>query len=171
MKNKKTSNKSPAQLKSRLMAALAMLLVASVLMGSTTYAWLVLSIAPEVTGITTNIGANGSLEIALLNTETRQNMSTIRSGKVGESLAARNLGANITWGNLVDLNDASYGLDNIVLMPARLDLVANASVGGEEGSEGTDTEKTYTVYFNKHWNHPLLHRFDNYNTLKFFCKS
>lgn len=145
MKNKKTSNKSPAQLKGKLMAALAMLLVASVLMGSTTYAWLVLSIAPEVTGITTNIGANGSLEIALLNTETRQNMSTIRSGKVGESLAARNLGANITWGNLVDLNDASYGLDNIVLMPARLDLVANASVDGEEGSEGTDTEKTYTV--------------------------
>ena len=81
MKNKKNTNKSPAQLKSKLMAALAMLLVASVLMGSTTYAWLVLSIAPEVTGISTNIGANGSLEIALLNTETRQNMSAIRSGK------------------------------------------------------------------------------------------
>ena len=143
MKNKKTSNKSPAQLKSRLMAALAMLLVASVLMGSTTYAWLVLSIAPEVTGITTNIGANGSLEIALLNTETRQNMSTIRSGKVGESLAARNLGANITWGNLVDLNDASYGLDNIVLMPARLDAVGNEDGTGYTVSSGLLSIPTY----------------------------
>ena len=145
MRNRKTSNKSPAQLKSKLMAALAMLLVASVLMGSTTYAWLVLSIAPEVTGITTNIGANGSLEIALLNTETRQNMSSIRSGKVGESLAERVLGANNTWGNLVDLNDASYGLDNIVLMPARLDAVGNKTEGTEEGTEGEETSKTYTV--------------------------
>lgn len=130
MKNKKTSNKSPAQLKGKLMAALAMLLVASVLMGSTTYAWLVLSIAPEVTGITTNIGANGSLEIALLNTETRQNMNNISSGKVGESLANNNTTANNSWGNLVDLNAVNYGLSNIILMPARLDAVAN---GGNEG--------------------------------------
>ena len=143
MKNKKRTNKSPAQLKSKLMAALAMLLVASVLMGSTTYAWLVLSIAPEVTGITTNIGANGSLEIALLNTETRQNMSSIRSGKAGESLAARVLGANNTWGNLIDLNDASYGLDNIVLMPARLDAVGNDEGTGYTVSSGLLAIPTY----------------------------
>ena len=143
MKNKKTSNKSPAQLKGKLMAALAMLLVASVLMGSTTYAWLVLSIAPEVTGITTNIGANGSLEIALLNTETRQDMSTIRSGKVGESLANNNTTANNAWGNLVDLNAVDYGLNNIVLMPARLDAVKNAGTEGYTVASGLLSVPTY----------------------------
>ena len=143
MKDKKRTNKSPAQLKSRLMAALAMLLVASVLMGSTTYAWLVLSIAPEVTGISTNIGANGSLEIALLNTETRQNMNNISSGKVGESLANDSKTANNAWGNLVDLNAVDYGLNNIVLMPARLDAVKNAGTEDYTVASGLLSVPTY----------------------------
>lgn len=143
MKNKKRTNKSPAHLKSKLMAALAMLLVASVLMGATTYAWLVLSIAPEVTGITTNIGANGSLEIALLNTETRQNMNNISSGKVGESLANDSKTANNAWGNLVDLNAVDYGLNNIVLMPARLDAVKNAGTEDYTVASGLLSVPTY----------------------------
>ena len=52
-------------LRRRLVAALALLMVAVVLAVSTTYMWLTLSVRPEVSGIVTRVGANGSLEIAL----------------------------------------------------------------------------------------------------------
>lgn len=110
-------------LKRKLMAALSMLLVAAILLTATSYAWLVLSVAPEVTGITTNVGANGSLEIALLTTETRQDLSKIRT-TVGDSLGGDlpSTTANNYWGNLIDLSVKEYGLSDIVLMPARLDI-------------------------------------------------
>ena len=68
--NKKMS-KRQRDIKSKLMAAVAMLLVSSIMMVSTTYAWFTLSTAPEVTGITTSVGANGNLEIALLESPER----------------------------------------------------------------------------------------------------
>ena len=43
----------------KLMGAIAMLLVASIMMSATSYAWFVLSTAPEVTDLTTTAGANG----------------------------------------------------------------------------------------------------------------
>lgn len=129
MKKHKYRNANPKQLKAKLMATLAMLLVASILLTTTSYAWLVLSVSPEVTGVSTNIGSNGSLEIALLNTETRQDMSGIKT-TIGDSLANRSANANNTWGNLIDLSDKGYGLSNIMLLPARLNAVAKS---GEEG--------------------------------------
>ena len=123
MINKKgKKQRSPAALKRKLTSALAMLLISTILMSTTSYAWFVLSTAPEVTGIETQVGANGSLEIALLNTDTRADMSTIRSGLGGSSLQAGNLSANNAWGNLIDLGYASYGLGELILMPARLDV-------------------------------------------------
>lgn len=133
-------NEQPQTLKKRLMAALAMLLVATTLMTTTSYAWFVLSTAPEVTGITTNVGANGSLEIALLNTETRSDMSLIRAG-IGDSLAANNLSANNAWGNLVDLGFVNYGLGSLMLLPARLD--ANPSGEDYKVNDGLLAVPTY----------------------------
>jgi len=106
-----------------------MLLIAAILMVSTTYAWFTLSTAPEVTGITTNVGANGNLEMLLLNKDsfqsTEDDLGVVSA--VGDSNAVQAITeANLKWGNLVDLSDASYGLDNIVLMPSRLHL-ADAS--------------------------------------------
>ena len=66
MANKKTYSKRQKDMKSKLMAAVCMLLVSSIMMVSSTYAWFTLSTAPEVTGITTQVGANGNLEMALL---------------------------------------------------------------------------------------------------------
>ena len=63
--NKKTARRQ-RDLKSKLLAAVAMLLVSSMMMVTSTYAWFTLSTAPEVTGITTAVGANGNLEMALL---------------------------------------------------------------------------------------------------------
>ena len=117
----------PAGIRNKLVAAVAMLLVASVLMVSSTYAWFTLSTAPEVTGITTSVGANGNLEIALLTTDTYDNLTSISSA-VGDSTVKKGAtGSNITWGNLVDLSDTSYGLTGIKLMPAAANL--NAETG------------------------------------------
>lgn len=114
-------SKSYGGVKKKLMGAICMLLVASIMVVSSTYAWFTLSTAPEITGISTSVGANGNLEMALLTTDTFENLD-IKSA-VGNSMdtAEKNItAANITWGNLVNLDDASYGLSDIKLMPARL---------------------------------------------------
>ncbi len=125
-------------LRKKLLSALAMLLVATILMVSSTYAWFVLSTAPEVTGIQTQVGANGSLEIALVNQASWDDLTKLDMGDIDES-ATENLGsANLTWGNLVNLSDASYGLRNITLNPARLAIAPN-------GNNTDGTAITYTI--------------------------
>ncbi|MBQ6878161.1 MAG: hypothetical protein IJO22_07175 [Oscillospiraceae bacterium] len=99
--------------------AVALLLALSVIMlTSASFAWLTISRAPEVTAVSTNIAANGNLEIALATGD-----GTIAPGEsqVGDSMATQDVKlANITWGNLINLGDPSYGLDNLVLRPAQL---------------------------------------------------
>ena len=85
--------------KAKLVSAVCMLLVAATMVVSSTYAWFTLSTAPEVSGITTAVGANGALEIRL-NADTDAN-------------------DNHTPGNIVDLSSAlSYGLDKVTLLPS-----------------------------------------------------
>ena len=69
------------QVKAKLMSAVALLLVSAILLSTSTYAWLVLSTAPEVSEMKTTAGANGALEIALQSTS---NLSDIQHG-VGNS--------------------------------------------------------------------------------------
>ena len=124
-------NKSYGGVKKKLMGAICMLLVASIMMVSSTYAWFTLSTAPEITGISTSVGANGNLEMALLNKATYAELSQIES-TVGSSKDAANMSAkkaNVTWGNLVDLSEG-YGLDQIKLMPARLSVTGSEAGGG-----------------------------------------
>ena len=103
-------------IKGKLVSAACMLLVAVIMVVSSTYAWFTLSTAPEVTGIQTAVGANGSLEMALL--PSSGNAGDVTSS-VGDSKLANTL-KNVTWGNIVDLSDPSYGLDKITLYPSRL---------------------------------------------------
>ena len=112
-------------LRKKLFAAVAMLLVACVMTVSSTYAWFTLSTAPEVKGITTTVGANGNLEIALGNYNTvyeggvpgsSENSSMYKPGNTAQN-------ANVTWGNLVDVTNG-YGLENITLFPTRLNVSA-----------------------------------------------
>ena len=119
----------PAGIRNKMMAAISMLLVSSVMIVSSTYAWFTLSTAPEVTGITTNVGANGNLEMMLLNTETFSSTDDNLGveSKVGDSSAVQEVTkANETWGNLVDLSASSYGLSSIVLMPSKLNISGTA---------------------------------------------
>ncbi|MBQ5327638.1 MAG: hypothetical protein J6J15_00455 [Oscillospiraceae bacterium] len=120
--------------------AVAFLLAISVIMlTSASYAWLTISRAPEVTAVSTNIAANGSLEIALA---TGDGTKEPDPSKVGDSIAAEGqniVNANKTWGNLINLGDPSYGLDKIVLRPAQLndgDLLTSPLSGAAYSEEG-----------------------------------
>lgn len=133
MKREPLKGMSRGALRAKLLSTVAMLLVASTLLVTSSYAWFVMSTAPEVTGIDTQVGANGALEIALLNAESWANLDNLDMGDIDESATDPLRGNNLTWGNLVDLGDRSYGLSQIILQPARL----NVSKGGtnEEGVE------------------------------------
>lgn len=131
-------SKSYGGVKKKLMGAVCMLLVASIMVVSSTYAWFTLSTAPEITGISTSVGANGNLEMALLNTANYGDLTKISSA-VGDSSAKAGTTAvqsNVTWGNLVDLRDESYGLKKIMLMPAALS-VQNADAGSYKVNTNT----------------------------------
>lgn len=122
----------PAGIRNKMVAAVSMLLVASIMMVSSTYAWFTLSTAPEVTGITTNVGANGNLEMMLLNKasfESGEENLGVESG-VTDSMAVQDVtAANLKWGNLVDLASQDYGLQSIVMNPARLNIQGDATNG------------------------------------------
>lgn len=137
--NKRKKIQMPAGIRNKMMAAISMLMVSSIMLVSSTYAWFTLSTAPEVTGITTNVGANGNLEMMLLTGYTENGQGSYYSeaddlgvvSKVGDSISATSdvTASNVTWGNLVDLNHAEYGLDNVVLAPARLNVTKAAGEG------------------------------------------
>jgi hypothetical protein len=128
---------SKSYLKQKLMSATAMLVIASILMVTTSYAWYVMSTAPEVSNIKTQVGANGSLEIALLSDETWNALDKLDVTDFDESTEGSTTTANLTWGNLVNLSDSSYGLSNIVLQPARLYI--------EPAGTGTTGDASYVV--------------------------
>ena len=139
--NSRRKIQMPKDIRKKFAAALCMLLIAAIMMVGSTYAWFTLSTAPEVTGITTNIGANGNLEIALLNNrsfmDTTDNLGILSD--IGDSMAKEGKDvkeSNETWGNLVDLSDLSYGLKNMILNPAAMNLSgAGTLASGNENSD------------------------------------
>lgn len=120
MAKTKQKVKMPSGIRNKLMAAVSMLMVSAIMMVSTTYAWFTLSTAPEVKNISTTVAGNGSLEIALM--PTTGLLGDIQSGNsaTGSGGTVTVATANTTWGNLVSLDDASYGLSSVTLLPASL---------------------------------------------------
>ena len=121
MAKKNKRNEGYLSIRKKLIAAVAMLLVASFMVASSSYAWFTLSTAPEITGIKTSVGANGNLEMALYDGTVGQDGKPNITSGVGDSLQ-NVLVKNKTWGNLVDLSDGAYGLDRITLLPSRLKM-------------------------------------------------
>ncbi len=142
------------RMKEKLMAAAMMFLIAALMMGSATFAWMTLSASPEVSGIDTTVTANGNLEIALCSPDG----SAPGKSAAGDSTAAGNpvTNANLTWGNLVNLSDPFYGLSNVTLRPAALNgtsgLLTNPLYGVKYGEDGrlekmtTENDFAYTYY-------------------------
>ena len=106
------------ELRERVIAVALLLAMSVSMLGSASFAWLTISRRPEVTGANTTIAANGNLEIALATGEKEPDESKVgdSSATEGQTTAA----SNVTWGNLVNLSDPSYGLDHLILRPARL---------------------------------------------------
>lgn len=117
------------KIKKKLNFTLILVLVCLVLVIYASYAWLTLSLRPEITSIDTNVGANGSLEIALLTEKTYVDPLLIRT-TIGDSVVEQDaLESNQHWGNVIELADERYGLGKISLLPSRLNVVS-----GEDGT-------------------------------------
>lgn len=122
----KKQPKRRRDIKTKLLAAIGMLLVSSIMMVSTTYAWFTLSTAPEVKGINTAVGANGNLEMALLPTDGLVGSITSNVGDYSLEIEEK----NVTWGNLVDVSDSTvYGLNKITLFPSALNAATSDANG------------------------------------------
>lgn len=155
--NSTKKNSEFGGVKKKLTAAIAMLLVATIMMVSSTYAWFTLSTAPEVTGITTSVGANGNLEMALLPTSGETDAINTAVGDSNKAAIEK----NVTWGNLVDVSDnTTYGLNNVKLNPARLNVTGSGTDGykvaasqlltptyGNDGRVDTLAANTYSAVY------------------------
>lgn len=106
------------ELRERVVAVALLLAMSASMLTSASFAWLTISRRPEVSGVSTTVAANGNLEIALATSTTPPGESQIgdSSATKGQSITA----ANVTWGNLVNLSDENYGLQNLILRPAQL---------------------------------------------------
>lgn len=121
-------------MKERVIAVALLLAMSVSMMSSATFAWITLSTSPEASCLATTIVANGNLEIALSDTDgAKPEESAVGDG--GQNVAL----SNLTWGNLVNLADISYGLDHLVLRPATrndkdlLNSPVNAVIYGADG--------------------------------------
>ncbi len=137
-------------MRERVVASLLLLVVAAVTMVSASFAWIVLSSNPEVKGMNTTITSNGNLEIALANGTTITQPADSEVGDGGKDLALK----NITWGNLINLGDPIYGLENLVLRPATLNtnsLLEKPLYAAGYGTDGrVDTLESDFAY--AYWN-------------------
>jgi len=113
-------------LKTKLMASVAMLMVATVMISSASFAWFTLSTAPEVRGITTNVATNGSLEIALAS-DTSTTAGTItynlpsNAEEQDDGTFEGGTGKNTAWGNLVDISNYFTQVeDDSTLKPVKM---------------------------------------------------
>ena len=159
-------------LREKIAAALVLFIVASLMLSVVTFAWLTLSVAPEASNISMSIAANGSLEIALAYEVLRdangdpildENGNVIPVAPGASQVGDSNLDLllkNRTWGNLVNLSDPSYGLENIVLRPATLktdSLLSKPLYAAKYTTDGR-IERTRSDFAYAQWN-PTLSQF------------
>lgn len=124
------------RVRERVIAAFMIFAISVAMVTMSAFAWVTLSVSPEVVSVKTTIAANGNLEIALAynvltEVDEEGNIVPVRdsnnnlipllpnSSAIGDSLLPVRE-RNLTWGNLINLTDSSYGLDKIVLRPAML---------------------------------------------------
>ena len=120
--------------KEKVFADLMISVISLITMTSATFAWLTLSWSPEITGVDTTVTANGNLEIALC----PEDGNAPGASQVGDSTLPV-VEKNVTWGNIVNLADDSYGLANMTLRPAMLNrssLLSNPLSGATYGGDG-----------------------------------
>ena len=138
-------------LKERLTGALLLLLVGVLMFTTVSFAWISLSTNPEVSNISTSVASNGNLEIALAS-GSRYDPTVPGASKIGDSNLPVTSG-NLTWGNMINLSDPSYGLGNLVLRPASLnkDDLLNSPLYGADYDESGRQEGFITSFRYAKW--------------------
>lgn len=136
-------------LRERVAAVALLLVMSAAMMVSASFAWVTLSVSPELSVVSTTVTANGNLEIALVNkagTEPGESAVGDSSATQGQSVTE----ANLTWGNLINLSDPSYGLDQLTLRPA---LLGNSSQLLEKPLKGVDygSDGRTELYYNENY--------------------
>ena len=138
-------------MKSRVFSALMILGIAAVTAVMSTYAWVTLSYSPEVANISTTLSSNGTLEIAL----SKPDASAPDETDIDESVAYSTdvTVSNLRWGNLINISDASYGIDDLILRPAQLNAASlnnsplrGAAYGGDGRITDTDSDFTFVTW-------------------------
>jgi len=136
-------------MRERLSAVAFLLVLSLVMVTATSYAWITLSSNPEVGGVNTTVAANGSLEVALsdFDGEAPEESGVDSFSAEGQTTH----GANTTWGNLINLS-TGYGVENLVLRPATLELEADALLYGvrygQDGRvEGSASDFGFTTWY------------------------
>lgn len=125
------------RLKERVIVAVALMMLGVIMLTTVSFAWITLAVNPEVSNISTSIASNGNLEIALAS-GTRGSLTVPGATQLGDGNLPVVQG-NLTWGNLINLSDPSYGLSNIVLRPAGLnkdDLLGSPLYGADYDASG-----------------------------------
>ena len=98
-------------LKTKLMASVVMLLIATVLMSTASYAWFTISTAPEIKGMTAKVVVNENLEVALLATSASAPTAIPAAAAIGDSDDKPNKAGDYTWGNLINLKNNAAAED------------------------------------------------------------
>lgn len=138
--------------KEKLATAGLLFLMSAVMLTTASFAWITLSIHPEVKGISTTVVGNGNLEIALAHTSDDGNLHQPASSQVGDSNLPL-VDRNNTWGNLVNLNDPSYGLDKVSLKPATLytsNLLESPLIAVKYDKDGRVFESEYNFQYSNY---------------------
>lgn len=120
---------SKVSIKKKTYAAVALLLISALLLTASSFAWLTLSLRPQLAGVSTTVGANGNLEIALASKEHLLQLSNKNMYEEdGEFVFSTGeaFHDNLLWGNILDLSDSRYGLDQLILRPSLLNILNRA---------------------------------------------
>lgn len=141
------------ELRERVVAVALLLAMSASMLTSASFAWLTLSRNPEIKGMNSTVAANGNLEIALA---TGDGKDAPVESEVGDSSATQGQtvkAANITWGNLVNLADSSYGLENLILRPAQLntDALLDSPLSAASYTKDGRVEKLTTSFKYTSW--------------------
>lgn len=145
----KALKKQLPSVKGKVVAMATSLLLAVVMLTSVSFAWFTMSGSPELGGVKTTISANGNLEIALSD---KDGLAPEKSG-IGDSFSADGQKvhlANTSWGNLINLSE-NYGIENLILRPAKLDTSYPALLTGVKYSEDGRFEATATDFGFTSW--------------------
>ncbi len=125
------------KIRSKLMAATAMLLVSTIMMTTASFAWFTISTAPEVSNLTTQVVVNDNLEIALA--KSSDSYPAANETNYPAASGTSDTGKQTTWGNIIDLSAASdtaddtfdYASVNKVLRPVKLNITKDDADKGK----------------------------------------